>query len=182
MMYSVTVDADRMAVLSAIDTAAAELGISWFLCGAYSRILLNDELEVKSAGYAEQFVLKLFAWRDRRSTNGIDDASDLAYFLCNAFGSISENDLYGKYDSVLQETEYDIELASHFVLGRQIRSVFSGRTIHRIIEILRGELQAGEDSALMADMYERFSSWSHPDERISTVIDQVLKGLSPDED
>ncbi|MCD4708652.1 MAG: hypothetical protein K8S62_13040 [Candidatus Sabulitectum sp.] len=279
-MYRVTVDADKKAVLSAVDIAAAEFGISWFLCGAYSRILLceevlktpagratydldiaicvrslneyarfrdtlcqeymfepdskkehrlkhrssgiltdiipfgkfaepdelynwgaddafemnvrgfddafssaisfllNNELVVKSAGYAEQFVLKLFAWQDRRSTRGIDDAADLAYFLNYALKSISETDLYSKYDSVLKETEYDIKLASCFALGRQIRSVFSRRTVRRIIEILGSELEAREDSALISDMYDRFSSWQQPDERISKVIGLVLKGLS----
>ena len=278
-MYRVTVDEEKKAVLSAIDTVAAEQAISWFLCGAYSRVLLceevlkiqagratydldiavcvkslveytrfrailcqehmfepdsrkehrlihrsstlidiipfgkfaepkeiynwgpnnsfemnvrgfndayssaisfllNGELEVKSAGYAEQFVLKLFAWRDRRTTKGIDDGSDLAYFLLHASKSISEKDLYGKYHSALQEAEYDIELASCFVLGNMIRSVFSKRNVNKTIEILDHDLQAGDDSALMSDMYNRFRFWPKPDERISTVISQVLKGLS----
>jgi predicted nucleotidyltransferase len=278
-MYRVTVDEDKKAALSAIDAVAAEFAISWFLCGAYSRVLLceevlktptgratydldiaicvksleeytrfrdilcrehmfepdsrkehrlihrsstliditpfgkfaepdelynwgaadafemnvqgfydasisaisfliNGELEIKSAGFAEQFVLKLFAWKDRRSIKGIDDARDLSYFLLHALKSISEKDLYGKYDSVLQEVGYDNELASCFVLGRQIRSVFSEKTVNKTIEILDDNLQAGDDSALMSDMYNRFSSWPQPDERISAVINQVLKGLS----
>jgi predicted nucleotidyltransferase len=278
-MYRVTVDEDKMAVLSAIDKVAAECAISWFLCGAYSRVLLceevfkiqagratydldiaicvksldeyarfsdilcqehmfepdsrkehrlihrsgtlidiipfgkfaepdelynwgandgfemnvlgfddasisavsfliNGELEIKSAGYAEQFVLKLFAWKDRRSIRGIDDAGDLSYFLMYAVKSISERDLYGKYDSVLQEVGYDIDLASCFALGNRIRSVFAKKTVNKTIEILDHDLQAGDDSALMSDMYNRFSSWPKPDERISAVINQVLKGLS----
>ncbi len=283
-MYRVTVDEDRKAVFSAVDTAASEFGISWFLCGAYSRILLceevlktpagratydldiaicvrslneytrfrdilcqghmfepdsktehrlthcssgilidiipfgkfaepdevynwgtddicemnvqgfadassftislllNNELVVKSAGYAEQFVLKLFAWQDRRSKRGIDDAADLAYFLMNAVHFVAEKDLYGKYDSVMQETGYDIDLASCFALGSRIRSVFSRKTVCKIIEILGSELEACENSALISDMYERFTSWPQPDERIFAVMDQVLKGLSSDGD
>ena len=280
-MYRVTVDEDKKAALSAIDTVATEYAKSWFLCGAYSRVLLceqvfntptgratydldiaicvksldeytrfcdilcqrhmfelhsrkkhrlihrssgtlidiipfgkfaepdglynwgedeafemnvqgfddaslsaisfliNGELEIKSAGYAEQFVLKLFAWKDRR---GIDDAGDLSYFLLHVLKSISDKDLYSKYDSVLQEVGYDIELASCFVLGKQIRSVFSEKTVNKTIEILDDNLQAGDDSALISDMYNRFNSWPQPDERISVVINQVLKGLSSDDD
>jgi predicted nucleotidyltransferase len=282
-MYSVTVDDDKITVLAAIDTVSAEFAISWFLCGAYSRVLLceevfkipigratydldiaicvksldeytffrlvlcekhlfeshskiehrlihrpsgipvdiipfgkfsgpdelyswgsddafemnvrgfndaslsaisflvNSELEIKLAGYAEQFVLKLFAWKDRRQVRGIDDAGDLAYFLIHALKSVSEKDLYGKYHSVLREAEYDDELASCYFLGKQIRYVFSMKTVDKTIEILEGEFKAGDDSALMSDMYSRFSSWPQPDERISTVINQVLKGLFADD-
>lgn len=213
MIFRATIDTERSTVLAAVDKAAGDLGMLWFLCGAYSRVLLCEEamrtpigratndldvaicvksldeyahfrevlcrdhnfqthkniehrlihssgiwldiipfgefaepdevynwgadeafemnvqgfnnacasavsilikgkLEVKTAGFAEQFVLKLFAWLDRRSARGTDDAYDLAYFLRNALGSVSEDDLYGKYDSVLRETGYDIELAS----------------------------------------------------------------------
>ena len=124
----------------------------------------------------------MFAWQDRRSIRGIDDAADLAYFLINAIHSISEKNLYGKYDSVMQETGYDIDLASCFALGSRIRSVFSRKTVRKIIEILGSELEARENSALISDMYDRFSSWPQPDERISAVMDQVLKGLSSDVD
>ncbi|OPX31079.1 MAG: hypothetical protein B1H09_03830 [Gemmatimonadaceae bacterium 4484_173] len=279
MIYRVTVSSDRMTVFSAVDFAATKSEIPWFLCGAYSRILLceevwkipagratydldiaicveslkvytqfradlcktynfkqhrntehrlihssgisvdiipfgkfaepdelykwgtdraftmnvpgfsdarsstisfllNDKLEIESAGYAAQFVLKLFAWHDRRSSKGIDDASDLAYFLVNALKSIPDKDIYNKYDSVLQETGYDTELASCYALGRQIRSAFSWKTVSRVVEILRNELQAGEDSALVSDLFDRFSSWRQPDERISAIINQVIKGIS----
>lgn len=279
MVYRVTIDTERSTVLEAVDKAAGDLGILWFLCGAYSRVLLceeamgtpigratndldiaicvksldefarfrdvlcrdymfqthknivhrlihssgiwldiipfgefaepdevyswgldevfemnvqgfnnacassvsiliNGRLEVKSAGFAEQFVLKLFAWLDRRSVRGTDDAYDLAYFLRNALGSVSEDDLYGKHDSVLRDTGYDIELASCFALGRRIRAVFSGKTANRVMKILSSELQASDESDLISDMYGSFSSWSLPDERISALIDQVLRGLS----
>jgi len=282
-MYRVTVDDDKKTVLSAIDTVAAEFAISWFLCGAYSRVLLceevfkapigratydldiaicvksldeytcfreilcekymfqpdskkehrlihrrsgipvdiipfgkfsepdelytwgsddafemnvlgfddaslsaisflvNSELEIKLAGYVEQFVLKLFAWKDRRSIRGIDDARDLAYFLIHVLKSVSEKDLYGKYHSVLEEAGYDDKLASCYILGKQIRSVFSIKTVNKTIEILEDEFKAGDDSALMSDMYSRFSSWPQPDQRIATVIDQLLKGLFADD-
>ncbi|MCK5785379.1 MAG: hypothetical protein KAH54_02340 [Candidatus Sabulitectum sp.] len=282
-MYRVTVDDDKKTVLSAIDIVAAEFAISWFLCGAYSRVLLceevfktpigratydldiaicvksldeytcfreslcekymfmpdskkeqrlihrmsgipvdiipfgkfsepdelyrwgpddafemnvlgfddaslssisflvNSELEIKIAGYAEQFVLKLFAWKDRRSIRGIDDAGDLAYFLIHALKSVSEMHLFGKYYSVLEEAGYDDELASCCILGKQIRSVFSMKTVDKTIEILEDEFNAGDDSALMSDMYSRFSSWPRPDERIAIVIDQLLKGLLADD-
>jgi len=282
-MYRVTVDDDKKAALVAIDTVAREFTISWFLCGAYSRVLLceevfktpigratydldiaicvqsldeytcfsealcekhmfrpdskkeqrlihvrsgvpvdiipfgkfsepdelytwgsddafemnvrgfneaslsvitfliNSELEIKIAGYAEQFVLKLFAWKDRRQVRGIDDARDLAYFLIHALKSVSDKDLYGKYDSVREEAGYDDELASCYILGKQIRSVFSNKTVDKTIEILEDEFKAGDDSALMSDMFSRFSSWPQPDERIETVIDQLLKGLYTDD-
>ena len=283
MIYRVTVDDEKMNVLFAIDSVAAEFAISWFLCGAYSRVLLceeffktpigratydldvaicvksldeytcfreilcekymfkpdcrnrqrlihrrsgtpvdiipfgkfsepdefyrwgaddafemnvlgfddaslsaisflvNSELEIKIAGYAEQFVLKLFAWKDRRSIKGIDDAGDLAYFLIHALKSISEKDLYGKYHSAMEEAGYDGELASCCILGKQIKSVFSMKTVKKTIEIFEDEFKAGDDSALMSDMYSRFSSWPQPDERIANVIDQLLKGLLSDD-
>ena len=143
--------------------------------------LINSELEIKVAGYAEQFVLKLFAWKDRRQVRGIDDARDLAYFLIHALKSVSEKDLYGKYDSVREEAGYDDELASCYILGKQIRSVFSNKTVDKTIEILEDEFKAGDDSALMSDMFGRFSSWPKPDERIEIVIDQLLKGLFADD-
>lgn len=277
-MYKVTIDADRKKVLSAIDTVATELSITWFLCGAYSRILLceevlkvsvgratfdldiaicvesledldnfrdslrkkhnfkqdrynehrlihtsnlrldiipfgrfaepdemyrwgeedgfemnvqgfadaysssislsiNDEFEIKLAGFAEQFVLKLFAWKDRRSIRVVDDAGDLAYFLVNAIHSFPDIELYNKYDSVLEENEYDAELTSCFVLGKQIRSVFSEITCNTIHELLDDELQKAEDSALISDMYKKFTSWPQPEERISDLFKQLLNGI-----
>jgi len=277
-MYKVTIDADRKKILSAINTVARELSIAWFLCGAYSRILLceevmkisvgratfdldiairakslknfdnfwdnlrkkhnfkqdrynehrlihtsdirldiipfgrfaepdemyrwgeedgfemnvqgfadaysssislsiNDEFEIKSAGYAEQFVLKLIAWKDRRSIRGVDDAGDLAYFLINAIHSFPDIELYNKYDSVLKENEYDAELTSCFVLGKQIRSVFSEKTCNTVRELLNDELQKAEDSALISDMYRKFTSWSQPEERISDLFTQLLNGI-----
>lgn len=96
--------------------------------------------------------------------------------------SVSEKDLYGKYHSVLEEAGYNDELASCYILGRQIiRSVFSMKTVNKTIEILEDEFMAGDDSALMSDMYSRFSSWPQPDEHIAAVIDQLLKGLLADD-
>ena len=51
-MYKVTIDADRKKVLYTIDTVATELSITWFLCGAYSRILLCEEVLKLSVGRA----------------------------------------------------------------------------------------------------------------------------------
>ena len=277
-MYKVSIDADRKEVLLAINTVATKLSIAWFLCGAYSRILLceevlgisagratfdldiavcvkslqdfdnfrdilcrkynfkqdiyyehrlihtsdipldiipfgcfaepdeiyrwreddgfemsvqgfadaysssiclniNDNFEIRSTGFAEQFVLKLIAWKDRRSIRGVDDAGDLAYFLINAIHSFPDIELYNKYDSVLQENEYDAELTSCFVLGKQIRSVFSNITCNTVSELLNDELQKAEDSALISDMYRKFTSWPQPEERISNLFTQLLNGI-----
>lgn len=277
-MYKVTIDADRRKILSAINAISTELSITWFLCGAYSRILLceeilevsvgratfdldiaicvksledfynfrdnlrrkynfkqdrynehrlihssnlrldiilfgrfaepdemyrwgdddefemnvqgfadaysssisisiNDEFEIKSAGFAEQFVLKLLAWKDRHSIRGVDDAGDLAYFLVNAIHSFPDDELYNKYDSVMEENEYDAELTSCFVLGKQIKSVFSEKTCNTLLELLHNELQKAEDSALISDMYEKFTSWPQPEERISDLFTQLLNGI-----
>jgi len=43
MIYRVTTDTERSTVLAAVDKAAGDLGILWFLCGAYSRVLLCEE-------------------------------------------------------------------------------------------------------------------------------------------
>ena len=51
-MYRVTIDEYKKAVLSAFDTVATEFAIPRFLCGAYSRVLLCEEILKASAGRA----------------------------------------------------------------------------------------------------------------------------------
>lgn len=278
MLYSISVDSDKAQILSEINDQAGTLRIPWFLCGAYSRVLLcekalgtnvgratydldigisvesldqyrifrdtlcrngnfkrnrhkderldhsnglwidiipfgkfaepdemyhwgeddafemnvrgfsdaysssvsltiNEKFEIKCAGYPEQFVLKLFAWKERHTTRGSDDAGDIAFFLANAINTISESQLYREYDAVLEENGFDAELTSCFVLGKRIRLVFADETCNEILGILNIELMNPDESSLIADMYPNFPSWEYPEVRIHDALKQLRDGL-----
>jgi predicted nucleotidyltransferase len=141
-------------------------------------VRINDDFEFKCAGYSEQFVLKLLAWKERHSIRGVDDARDLSFFLENAINTISTDELYGdETQAVLEGNGFDVELTSCFILGKRIRSVFSQRTCSTILEILSVETKDTDESELIADMFPYFRSWNHPEVRISDILRQVRNGL-----
>lgn len=279
-MYKTTVDEEKLAILQDVNSATAESGIDWFLCGAFSRVLLcegfhglqngrgtydldfaicvktleeftnlrsflceqfpfeqdpnmeqrlihtksrllvdlipfgefarpdnkyfwapdnafemyvqgydealstalvfevNNELRIRLAGYAEQFLLKLFAWKDRRTRRGKDDAQDLAYFLKNAEAGVPRNDFHTKYSEIHDALGYYEDLTSIYILGSNIKTIFSGTTVKKAVQLIENELINFENSAILTDMYDSFLSRKHPEEYILKVLKLLVQGMT----
>lgn len=87
-------------------------------------VRINGELTVLVASYVEQFGLKLLAWEERHVRKRTEDTKDIAYFLRHANSWFSEETLHDSYPDVLENVDYDMELASAYALGRNIIRVF----------------------------------------------------------
>lgn len=147
---------------------------------AYSASLsfcINGLLEVRVAGFIEQFVLKLFAWQDRQVQRGVDDAADLAFFLRNAEVYFPTERLHDEYSEIVERVEYDMSLAACCVLGKSIGSVFSGTTVEAVSLILNEAVSNSCGSVFISDIAYSFPEWNDPEERVLKLIEQVLLGI-----
>ena len=112
-------------------------------------------------------VLKIFVWHDRGREDP-RDAIDLATLFRRYADAGNMERLYGSAISVLQDVDYQLQLAGPRLLGCDVRATFSASTVERareiisknedrlITDIARGLLNANESVAEAELLLEQF--------------------------
>lgn len=138
------------------------------------RVNVNDSLELRVLTPPSLLALKLLAWKDRRMSKPRSDAKDIATIV-NAGKEWYRSELFEEYLDVMEESEYDPDLASAIVLGIQI-----GETLHRPMgSILCGILgREIEDAAspLVFDLEYAFGSSRNTD-FVLNILKNILDGI-----
>jgi predicted nucleotidyltransferase len=121
---------------------------------------LNSEpvLDIKLATIPGLAIMKLLAWNETYPTRQ-KDAEDLLFIMHNYQDAGIEDRLYKNETSLLQEEEFDNELAGIRLLGRDMARISNSDTAKAVMEIL--VLETGEDSryklvSQMASNSDRF--------------------------
>lgn len=102
--------------------------------------------------------LKLIAWQDRPEKRG-KDALDVRSLLQRYFDLEQEviyaghHDLFEESDSDPADTGLFLQLVATRVMGRQLQGLLKSEPVHtRLLDLLRAEVQAGEQSRLARAM------------------------------
>lgn len=99
-------------------------------------VKLDNSLVVPVVSIPLLIVLKLFAWMDRRMEN-TKDAEDIFTILKQYADAGNEDRLYGEHLSLLEQEEFDIELAGARLAGIDCAAAsVSDQTRSRVINIL----------------------------------------------
>ena len=91
--------------------------------------------------------LKIFAWNDRRP--GSKDAIDLGILIRSYLLVGNEARLWEEHDDLLQEENFDFEVAGAHILGRDLAHICQKSTRDKILEILDRELDTDGDLPLV---------------------------------
>jgi predicted nucleotidyltransferase len=94
---------------------------------------------VSPLGFA---LLKFFSWADRNDE--IKDAHDLRLVISN-YADLGNQERILEVDEILKQEDFDYQMAGAMLLGYDIASVASDKTIDKIIEILENE--TGKDGS-----------------------------------
>ena len=116
-------------------------------------------------------LLRLFAWRDRHNLTP-RDAQDLVIISRGYHDAGNQNRLYGEEFGVLEAVEYDVDLASPRLLGKDARAIANSATlgqattllndanlVDRLITHMATECKAADDSIAAAErLLEQFKA------------------------
>jgi len=112
-------------------------------------VIISSEpyLEVKIARAAGLVLLKIFAWNDRRP--GSKDAIDLGILIRSYLLVGNEARLWDEHNDLLQDENFDFEVAGAHILGRDLAHICQTNTRDKILEILDRELDTDGDLPLV---------------------------------
>lgn len=137
----------------------------------------NPELVVKVVSLAGLALLKLISWDDnpeRRSK----DAPDLFLIIRSYLDAGNLERLFDEGLDIVEEDDYDYDLASARFLGRDIGSISSPDTKTKLIEILEKEANSTQGHRIAMDIVQSDSYRNHSYEQIIEFFNVLMKGLA----
>jgi predicted nucleotidyltransferase len=102
------------------------------------QVRLDDSLTIPVVSIPVLIVLKLFAWMDRRQENN-KDADDMFTILRQYADAGNEDRLFGERLVILEEEEFDFEMAGARLAGIDAAGLISDQTRTRASGILRSD-------------------------------------------
>lgn len=98
-------------------------------------IEIEDGLTVPIASLPGLALLKLFAWQDRHAETP-KDARDIAVLFRNYCAAGNQERIYDEEMALLQAVDFNIDLASPRLLGKDVRRIASAATLEQAGELL----------------------------------------------
>lgn len=120
--------------------------------GAIS-VIVNQKLTVPIVSPTGLCALKLFAWEERHTQQQGRDAKDIAYIYKNIESLYPLGKLHSDYPEAVEATEYQIESAGHYQLGRDVKKLLTEDDYTFMAGFLSGEIEEGEDSVLCRELH-----------------------------
>jgi predicted nucleotidyltransferase len=137
-------------------------------------IKLDESLNVPVASLPGLALLKLFAWADRGLENP-KDALDLVT-LFRAYPEAGNMDrIYGEAFGILEQVEYDLELAGPRLLGHDVRRMARSASLDRALELLN---DASKSDLLAVHMTRELNHAADPVAAAHKLIAQFRFGLA----
>jgi predicted nucleotidyltransferase len=104
------------------------------------RVQVDTDFIVPMVSLPGLTVLKLFAWADRKQETN-KDADDLGRLLKNYGNAGNVDRLYGEDLSVLEDANFEFDVAGAHLLGRDVARIVTPESSERIATILKSEEQ-----------------------------------------
>lgn len=137
----------------------------------------NPELIVKIVSLAGLAILKLISWDDnpeRRSK----DAPDLFLIMRHYLDAGNLGRLFDEGSDIIDEGNYNYDLASARFLGRDIRNISSPATKTKLIEILEREANSNQGHKIALNVLQSDFYRSESYERVVEHFKALLEGLA----
>jgi predicted nucleotidyltransferase len=99
---------------------------------------IADDLIVPIASLPGLTVLKLFAWQDRHAET-TKDARDLAMLFRHYHAAGNQDRIFGEELPVMEAVDYDLDLASPRLLGKDVSRLASAATLQQLQALLNNE-------------------------------------------
>lgn len=159
-------EGDQIAWPPAQDTVMTVAGFEDAIAASV-QVQASAALSLPVASLAALAILKLFAWQDRKTSD--KDALDL-YRVISTYADAGNMDrLYDSEIALLEQVNYDLELAGAALVGRDSRQLSSPVTLSR----LRILLTSADFIDVLAERI-RASRWSLEPERLPRVRTMML--------
>ena len=98
-------------------------------------VKIADDLTVPIASLPGLTVLKLFAWQDRHAKT-TKDARDLAMLFRHYHAAGNQERIYAEEMPVMEAVEYDLDLVSPRLLGKDVGRLVSATTLEQLDALL----------------------------------------------
>ena len=141
----------------------------------------NPDLVIQVVSLPGLALLKLISWDDNPERRR-RDAPDLFFIIKNYLDAGNLDRLFDEAPDIVAAKEYDYELASAILLGRDISKIASTSTKKTLLEILERESQREEGHRIAMDVLQSNGYRWLDYERVVAYLDSLLKGLSDSED
>ncbi len=115
------------------------------------RLSTDPLLEVKVPTIPGLAIMKLISW-DEKYPDRTKDAEDLLFIMENYVGVIDQDYLYDKEDILLQEEDFENQIACIRLLGRDMAKTSNTDTLNKIKDILSSETDEQSRYRLIPDM------------------------------
>ena len=127
-------------------------------------ITIDAEFSVRVVQLPGIFLLKLNAFKDRHLTNN-KDADDIAYIISNYLEANENRAIENYYSEIYDVENFQTFTAGAVLLGKDIKALLSRNqdTLDSFIEILTSEIEKEEESILINQMLEIYSSLKYED-------------------
>ncbi|MCJ8330571.1 MAG: nucleotidyl transferase AbiEii/AbiGii toxin family protein [Lentisphaeria bacterium] len=118
---------------------------------------IDDELVIKVASLAGLAILKLIAWSDRHSTT-TKDGEDFGLLLKHYADAGNCDRLYHAEDNnVMEQVDFNFDQASALLLGYDVVSIASAKTLQELRSIINNELN-NDDELLIRTVMPCFTN------------------------
>jgi predicted nucleotidyltransferase len=142
------------------------------------RLEANPVFELKVAAPSGWALLKVIAWKDREAGTRIKDAKDLALILRNYAEAGNFERLYEEpHVQMLEEEEFDTELAGARLLGRDIARIAKKKSLVKARQILAEGTSEALHFPLVIDMAESKIDQAAEFEKNLLLTGKLRKGL-----
>jgi len=135
----------------------------------------NPALDIHVIMPAALVILKLMAWKERRHQNS-KDALDLVFLLTEYINADNIERVSEEHHDLLLEDDFDYEICSARLMGRDIATIASLTTKQAIDKLLAGETVEQAQYNLVEAMQNRGDSSKF--DRNLKLLDALKKGLN----
>lgn len=137
----------------------------------------NPDLVVQVVSLAGLAILKLISWKDNVERRR-KDAPDLCFIIQNYLDAGNLDRLFHEALDIVESEDYDYELASARLLGRDMLKLASASTKTKLIEILEIESLRDQGHRIAIDVLQSDGFGWLEYERVVTYFEFLLKGLT----
>lgn len=143
----------------------------------YAHIVkLAVNLEVRIASIIGLTLLKLISWNDNPADRK-RDAQDISLFLSKYVDAGNLNRLYGEHKDIIESANFDYDLASARMLGRDLAKILTKKNCSVIIEILNRETNEKTISKLAEAMDDSHIYREREYQQYLNLLNMFKKGI-----
>lgn len=136
------------------------------------RLSSDPLLEVKVPTIPGLTIMKLISWNEKYPDR-TKDAEDLLFIMENYVDVIDQNNLYVKEATLLEEEDFDNQIACIRLLGRNIAKISNTDTLNKIKEILSSETAEQSHYRLINNMVNVHNDF----EKVLFLLNKLKQGI-----